>query len=106
MVVAAAVLLLVLEHDVEGGAVVVGGEDLALVADQERAAAWELAAHLDDFLGEVGAGTKRRELLVIRVAVVPPELQGGQTLALGELKTNARALREGLLIDARGDLVL
>ena len=44
-----------IEHDVERGAVVVGAEDLALVADQQRAAARELAAHLDDLLGEVGA---------------------------------------------------
>src|SRR5207247_2997781 len=118
--VAVDVLLVLLQHYEELGAVVVWLEDLALVANQQAPAAGQLRAlvllpalplapavalalvHQQDVLNQLERRAQRRHLLVVGLPVVPPELQRRHPLALRGLVPNPAGLGEGLGAELAG----
>ena len=79
-------------QDEEVGAVIIRGEDFALVADDERAAGGQLALEVEDVFRNVVVRTQGFHRLVAGAAVIPPEFERGQSVALGKFKADARGL--------------
>ena len=83
-------------QDEEVGAVIIRGIDLALFADDECAAGGQLALGAEDVLHDVVVRTQGFHRFLAGVAVIPPEFERGQSVALGEFKADARGLGIGV----------
>ena len=95
MLVAGDVLRLALHGHEEAGAVAIRREELAIVPDDERAAGRQLLVGRDDFRDPILWRTQRLKGL-LRVTVIPPELERRHVPARGEVEADARGRGERL----------